>query len=117
VFFIVYSTVKRPGRNDEVSIAELLQELEDFTDANLRYTETEEYRCLIRNGIRFDRDEKIIWIADSQLCLKRILKNSAWEKSWARQLLRIEGAVTKRLRFLGPQCAATGIPWIAAMGE
>jgi putative DNA primase/helicase len=114
---ILESTVKRPGRNDEVSIAELLQELEDFTDANLRYTETEEYRCLIRNGIRFDRDEKIIWIADSQLCLKRILKNSAWEKSWARQLLRIEGAVTKRLRFLGPQCAATGIPWIAAMGE
>ena len=114
---IMESTLKRPGRNDEASVAELLQELMDFTDANQRYTDTEEYRCLIRNGIRFDREEGFIWIADSHLCLKRILKNSAWEKSWARQLLRVEGAVSKRLRFLGPQCAATGIPWIAAMGE
>ncbi|MGB7568364.1 MAG: hypothetical protein WBM07_10910 [Chitinivibrionales bacterium] len=106
----------RPG---EISIAELLQYLQDWTESysGENIDLCPEAMSLKRYGISLDRDAGLIYISDSQKGLKKLLRDSPWSKSWGRLLKRIPGAIATRKRFHYEQKMATGIPWKEAMGE
>jgi hypothetical protein len=111
---IIHSIIKIPESKMDLSIAEVIERHKaDLADPMRVESAGAEFdAALRRNGIRSDPDGGLVYISNSHDSIKKILRNTPWENSWARILKRIPGAVPMpAMRFFGSNTRAQGIPW------
>ena len=107
---ILYHTI-RLTPSAEMTVAELVQTVvQNKAEAFIPGEVTPEEAALKRCGLRYDKDDGMLYISDSSPGVRGMLDRSPWAKSHARILKRIPGAVTKQMRFLEGSSRATGVP-------
>ena len=115
---ILQAIIKIPDTKEELSVAELLQNVDAVRGVENRRPYID---ALKRIGIKYRYTDGIedVLIADTYEGIRRMLRGSSFANSWARVLRRLPGAVQKYgEKFLdGPKTQATAIPMDVVRGE
>jgi putative DNA primase/helicase len=87
------------------------------TSKTIGVSDTNANITLMRYGIKYDSDRKLVWISKSHNGIKRLLSGTPWPVRWGDLLRRIEGAQEyDHVRYHRVNHAAVGIP-ISAIFE